>query len=517
VMQILPTRLMERGEALKTMAAVVAGMISAPDDASQTRQGRPQWQIDVHDYGAKGDGVTDDAPAIQGAIAASEAAGQGAVTFSPGTYKCTTGLRLAADRTSLVAPAGATLDFSQLSAGAALAVDATLTNINDAPQSNLRHQVRGLRILGRDDSGAVGVQLDSKRSFVGAFNFVDCATDGFLTGVRIGNNSWLNNFINCSFRSPRGTCLGIPAGAENYGERTTFVGCTFYNSAVAVSQGWGYADTYLIGCSVDFCKRMLTVSGGSVSLVSCHLEASQDDDYYWFVSGDGSLLQIAHSQILSVVPHRAFELGYSDASVGNGGLELSDCFVEVPAYERPTLVAGAGRVAARNITCRQSGVSPPVSAVLGAVRGRFDSVSDLAGWTQYGMDRATIDTSTKQAGTGAVKFAVSSPGRDCSIRADTVMHPQQRLAVSYYVRSSGLGAAKAAFTVDLIYQDRKGNALRAQRLHRLTADQPFTLTMPHVESVAPAGTASARIALSTDRWQSTTPAVWVDELVVNVV
>jgi len=51
-MQTFPTRLMERGEALKAMAAVVAGMIGTPDATSQTRQARPQWQIDVHDYGA---------------------------------------------------------------------------------------------------------------------------------------------------------------------------------------------------------------------------------------------------------------------------------------------------------------------------------------------------------------------------------------------------------------------------------------------------------------------------------
>src|SRR5205814_10565433 len=129
--QPLDTRLMERGEALKTIAAVVGGMISRPDATAQTPQGRPPWQIDVHEYGAKGDGVTDDAPAIQAAIAAGEAAGQGAVTFPPGTYKCATGLRLAADRTSLVAPAGAILNFANVTAGVALTVDATLGDMND--------------------------------------------------------------------------------------------------------------------------------------------------------------------------------------------------------------------------------------------------------------------------------------------------------------------------------------------------------------------------------------------------
>ncbi len=515
MMQTLPTRLMERGEALKAMAAVVAGMISTPDATSQTRQGRPQWQIDVHDYGAKGDGVADDAPAIQAAIAASETAGQGAVTFPPGTYKCTTGLRLAADRTSLVAPAGAILDFSNVTAGVALAIDATLGDMNDTLQFNLRHQARGLRIVGGDGTGVVGVRLESAKSFVAAFNFVDCAFDGFSTGVTIGRNSWVNNFFNCSFRSRKGTCLTVPGGGENYGERTTLIGCTFYNSAVAFSQAWDYADTYMIGCSLDFCPRILTVSAGTVSLVGCHLEANEDTDYYWFVSGDGSLLQIANSQVLSVAAHLSYELGFCDSTVNSGGLELSDCFVDVPAYRRPTLIAGTGRVTARGLSCRRADVRVPVSNVLSAVPGHFDSAANLAAWTQYGSDRAMIDTGIKQAGAGSVKFAVSGPGRNCALRADAPIRPQQRLALSYYLRSAGLAGAGLQFSVTLTYQDRNGNPLQSERLQDLSVDQPFTLTVPPVAS-APAGTVSARITFSTGRWPSKVPAVWLDELVINV-
>src|SRR5438552_14450784 len=112
---------MHRSEALKAIAALLASA-GAPSGgtASATQQVRQSGQIDVRDYGARGDGVTDDALAIQAAIAASEVAGQAAVTFPPGTYRCTKGLKVAADRTSLVAPAGATLDFSTLNSGIAL-------------------------------------------------------------------------------------------------------------------------------------------------------------------------------------------------------------------------------------------------------------------------------------------------------------------------------------------------------------------------------------------------------------
>jgi hypothetical protein len=46
--------------------------------------------INVRDYGATGDGTTDDAPAIQNAIDAAGAAGGGVVYFPPGTYRVAT-------------------------------------------------------------------------------------------------------------------------------------------------------------------------------------------------------------------------------------------------------------------------------------------------------------------------------------------------------------------------------------------------------------------------------------------
>jgi len=88
--------------------------------------------------------------------------------------------------------------------------------------------------------------------------------------------------------------------------------------------------------------------------------------------------------------------------------------------------------------------------------------------------------------------------------------------LSYYLRSTGLAAAGLQFSVTLTYQDRNGNPLQSERLQDLSVDQPFTLTVPPVASPAPAGTVSARIAFSTGRWPSNAPAVWLDELVINV-
>src|SRR6266852_3797993 len=44
------------------------------------------WDLDVRDWGAKGDGATDDTLAIQAALDAADSYGGGIVFLSPGTY-----------------------------------------------------------------------------------------------------------------------------------------------------------------------------------------------------------------------------------------------------------------------------------------------------------------------------------------------------------------------------------------------------------------------------------------------
>lgn len=63
---------------------------------TRTQQDKNRDTISVKDYGAKGDGITDDTVAIQAAITAVSVAGGGVVNFPKGTYKVTNAITIPA-------------------------------------------------------------------------------------------------------------------------------------------------------------------------------------------------------------------------------------------------------------------------------------------------------------------------------------------------------------------------------------------------------------------------------------
>jgi len=99
--------------------AVVLGLAqpSAPatpqltDRAETSQLPAPAAEFDVRDYGAKGDGATNDTPAINKAVTATNSAGGGTVRFPAGTYKSKNTIRMKSEVT-LQVDKGATIQGS---------------------------------------------------------------------------------------------------------------------------------------------------------------------------------------------------------------------------------------------------------------------------------------------------------------------------------------------------------------------------------------------------------------------
>lgn len=69
---------------------------------ARTMQSKEREQISVRDFGAKGDGVTNDAPAIQAAINLAQSLGGGVVLLPPGTYRTSSTIEISSHNVMLM-------------------------------------------------------------------------------------------------------------------------------------------------------------------------------------------------------------------------------------------------------------------------------------------------------------------------------------------------------------------------------------------------------------------------------
>jgi hypothetical protein len=119
------------GISVAACVAVLAAMGGPPawsaTGAPPAQDGGHRRTFNVRDYGATGNGTTNDAPAVDRAIAAANAAGGGTVTFPAGTYLAGSSIHMMSNVTLSLA-AGATL------LGAPTGYDVPEPNPNDAFQ-----------------------------------------------------------------------------------------------------------------------------------------------------------------------------------------------------------------------------------------------------------------------------------------------------------------------------------------------------------------------------------------------
>lgn len=248
-------------------------------------------------FGAIGDGVADDAPAIQRAIDALAARGPhgpgGTVVLQPKVaYRCASGLVLDATHVSLWG--NALLDFSTWE-GRYLRISASSVADGKGPENNYGHKgmISGaLRLKGAGQATrSIGIDFDSPNVATAAQMLVEnMAVFACGTGVRFGERAYNSLLLHCEIFNC-GICIDWPAMADN-GERNTLVSCKLYNSSLAIRVALGSASLQLFGCSLDYTGRLYEVSAGSVLATSCHHESSVWEDRPIRCSGNGSFIRL---------------------------------------------------------------------------------------------------------------------------------------------------------------------------------------------------------------------------------
>lgn len=182
--------------------------------------------LNVMDFGATGDGVTDDLAAIQSAIAIAQA-DSGSVVFPPGTYRCTDVLVVSGDVVSLIGHGGAQI---------LAAHDTVAVRIGTTTRATHGILVDGLRLrratLDTTKTSSVGFELFN----VSNSQFNNYAVENFKYGVVLDASSTYSTTGNV-FSSGRHLGCQYSVHIDNPNNDTALIaGNTFFGGAYNTSQ-----------------------------------------------------------------------------------------------------------------------------------------------------------------------------------------------------------------------------------------------------------------------------------------
>jgi hypothetical protein len=235
--------------------------------------------VNVKEYGAVGDGVTDDSTAIQNAI---NSISSGTIYFPNGTYLINTGITLK-PRVVLFAHAGSN---TNISAGANSMT--LLSYINTTGSTQTTFSVFGLRFLVNSKTGVTAINIDggttsercsyiqlSDLQFVGTFqqaiSLKYCA-NSYITNIFTTNSINGLKIDNCAdtgvvnVKIQNGTNYGIHVlgGAGQVDEGTELVNC------VTNGQAYGLVLDGVDWGNVANCSFTTAPSGAIVTLNTCY-------------------------------------------------------------------------------------------------------------------------------------------------------------------------------------------------------------------------------------------------------
>lgn len=248
-----------------------------------------EW-VSVKDFGAVGDGVTNDVAAIQAAHDYIVSTGkQGTLMFPAGTYKCNSGLTIQCSWVSCVGQR-AKLDFSALGDVAAITFKAGLGNlVSGNPWNQATFVFEGFILEGPNTTTGTAMYLNE---LTGGSNggpahtiFRDFQITNFKTGIYFGNHTYVNFFdhfdiwnVTTGIWFPINDLAGNPI--IDSGENISFYNGTIFGTSsydFFCENTLAYSDFTFTACSFDGSgTAQIYNNSGVITLLGCHFEGNAD-------------------------------------------------------------------------------------------------------------------------------------------------------------------------------------------------------------------------------------------------
>jgi hypothetical protein len=227
--------------------------------------------VSVKDFGAVGDGVTDDTAAIQAAINY----GGKVRLIDNATHKVSAVLNLDISLASLIGN-GSVIDGSSSSTGV-LNVYSSASYGATRLERNWTHWIEGVSFKGSKTTGFLLVKVGHATYDSNAeITFRNCSFRNAGKLVQFIDNAWRVNFDHCGFESPEDNYLYFNSGA-NAGEVMLFSHCWFVDGTTAyiyLKEGqWFFDHCSFPGGGIG---GMQVLGSAHVVLSGCNLEVQPD-------------------------------------------------------------------------------------------------------------------------------------------------------------------------------------------------------------------------------------------------
>ena len=485
--------------------------------------------VSVKDFGAVGDGVTDDTAAIEAAIAAATTA-KTTLVFPSGTYKLVTpsntnGLQVDLGVMSIAANGNVIIDCTSLTTSYAIQVFSSLPYPVSHYQ-NTTHGLRGLSFVGGATPGVNGMLAYHPTYTNGCqFKIDSCSFYNFDTNLYLATNTWRVSFVNCCFLIGHATNVLFGPGT-NQGESVMFEHCLIADGGDLQVDSYGNQINFY-STSILNTRLWVTGSVNTINMYGGNIENPGSALAYQYIR-IGNLAGNNHTNTVNLfgVPITVNPTSWTDPLfyvLTNNSLNFVNItWPDIGDYTVAgttgylQYVDGGGKVSARGSSYWPlgGGAKPIVSKQVNrAYNGDFEA-GNTNGWTiaAYGTPGATAVASATAKKDGSYGLLVTTVGGGgVNVTQSFPVRPGELVKVFCWAKVATLATAQAGwFSIDFLSAD--GQVLAAYG-DAITATY-WAQWGTGISYYAPIGVASVRLALN---GQPGGNVLYYDNVAINIV
>ena len=488
--------------------------------------------LSIKDFGAKGDGTTDDTTAIADAIIEAKAL-KCVLLVPPGTYKLSgsTTIEIDVGLMSLVGQGVVIFDCSAMTATYAFQVYNSLGYPTGQEVSPL-NKISGIKFIGNNTATKNGIYLAHPTYAQGCNILIEnCSFVNFDNNMTFGSNVWRADINHCYSAGATTSVVHFESGATNAGESMGFYSCQFVGTQFLIEYP---AQINLYSCSILVCQLKSTVSSVILHMYGGNIEnpgSAVDQPYInivgatnWFgLHGTGITMNTFSGSFTSPL----FNITDATSTMVLFGVLLP----ETPYYTASTIdtfsyCGGAGRILSYGGMYFPSGGAQKPSLSAGQSNSVYNygfETGNTNGWvvTPYGTagSTAVASATAKDHGNyGLLATSVDSGGINISQTVPCVAGQLIRANCNVKVASSTISTVAY---VQVFYTTANGTTIATygQSVSNTTTNWTSVGGVPGgggTVNPAPAGSAYVTFNLNVQPGSGGSNVVYFDDAVLNI-